>query len=174
MGGRRHDAVVGRETLQRVRGRRGQEHRCEVCGVEALRVGREAVPLEKGEIEVDVMPDEDRIAGEGSETRDRGFDGGRVAEVRIADPGQPRDRRPDVAAWIDERTEALARIGALGREPDAYGADLDDPIRLRIEPRRFQVDRDELLHQVADLGRPGSAGAARHYGYDVPRSFVRR
>src|SRR5439155_12561959 len=122
----------------------------------------------------DVVANEDAGAGEDRESRDRVLDRGRADQVLVTDPGEPGDRRPDVATRIDERREPLPRLGAVGGEANAHRADLDDPIRLRIESRRLQVDRDELLHGVADLGRPHSRWAARFYGYYVPRSLVRR
>jgi hypothetical protein len=155
MRGRGQDPVVRRKPLERIRRGRGHEHRRKLRGVQALRPGREAVPLEEGEIEADVVPDEGRLAREGREPTDRVRDGRRADEVLVLDAGEPRDRRADVAARIDERAEPLARLDAVRRQSNAYRADLDDPIRLRIEPRRLQVDRDELLQVVADLGRTG-------------------
>jgi len=155
MRGRGQDPVVRRKPLERIGRGRGHEHRRKLRGVQALRPGREAVPLEEGEIEADVVPDEGRLAREGREPTDRVRDGRRADEVLVLDAGEPRDRRADVAARIDERAEPLARLDAVRRQSNAYRADLDDPIRLRIEPRRLQVDRDELLQVVADLGRTG-------------------
>ena len=161
---RRHDPVIGREALKRVRRRGRQEHRREVRRIESGRARREAVLLEESEVEPDVVANEDAGAGEGRESRDRVLGRGRADEILVPDPGEPGDRRTDVAPRIDERREPLPRLCAVGGETNAHRADLDDPIRLRIESRRLQVDRDELLHEVADLGRPHPRWAARVYG----------
>ena len=153
MRGGRHDPLLSGEALQRVRRGHGQEHRCEVRGIEPLRAGSEAVVLEEGEIEADVVPDEHRIAGEGGEARDRVRHRWCSGEIIVMDPREPCDRRREVATGIDERAEPLPGLRAVRRETDPHGTDLDDAIRLRIEPRGLQVERDELLRSIADLGR---------------------
>jgi hypothetical protein len=82
-------------------------------------------------------------------------------EIAVTDPGQARDRGADADTGVDERAEALAeRGGSVLLETHAHRADLDDAVRLRVEPGGLDVERDEL-QGFADLA---AAKPRRTYG----------
>jgi hypothetical protein len=70
---------------------------------------------------------------------------GSTTENLIADPREARHRGPDLDAGSDERAEALAeRDGTVVLDTKTHRADLDDAVRLRVEPGGLDVERDEL------------------------------
>ena len=96
--------------------------------------------LEEALVESGVVGDERRLAREGQEAADDRAERGGAAQVTFADAGQTRDRRGEGDARIDE---GLERVGEL-QGPNADSAQLADPARLGREPRRLQVEHDEL------------------------------
>lgn len=82
---------------------------------------------------------------ERGDAADDRFERWRTDEVAITDAGKARDRAADIDVGIDERAVALAeRRGSVLLETDADRADLDDAVRLRVEPGGLDVERDEL------------------------------
>jgi hypothetical protein len=91
-----------------------------------------------------VADDRQSIDERGDAIDDR-FERGRADEIAVADSRETCDRGPDVDTRVDERAVSLAeRRGAVLLEAYAYRADLDDAVRLRVEPGGLDVERDEL------------------------------
>lgn len=100
------------------------------------------------------MPNETGVADERLEGGERCRAVGRAAEVIVADAGEARDRALEIAAWIDERGEALAgNKPAVGGPFESDSADLDDAVARRVEAGGLEVDRDELLQEARFLAR---------------------
>jgi len=156
-----HDRRVGRKSLQRIRGRRRQQDRCEIGRVEPRRIRGKAVPLEECEVEPHVVADDPGDlavpAGEGDERGNGLRRRGRPDEIAVVKTGKTGDRGRQRAARIGERDEALAdRDRAVGTEADADCADLDDPLRSGVVTGRLEVDRDQLaLHAPRSSRRAG-------------------
>src|SRR6266571_9452086 len=138
------DAGVGGERLQRV-GRCGwKQDRRELGRVEPLE-RTERGPLEEREVEADVVSGDRRSGDERRDPASDRLERRRAGEVAVAYAGQSSDRRADPEARIDERAEALPeRRRTVLLEMHAHGADLDDAVRLRVEPGGLDIERDEL------------------------------
>ena len=85
------------------------------------------------------MGDDGIVADELDEPRKHVADGRRRGNVRVRDAREVHDVRGDLTAWVDERTEVLSHLAV----DHADGPDLDDPVDLRINARRLEVNRDE-------------------------------
>lgn len=141
------DLGVRGQQLERVRRRAREDDRGELGRVEARHIRIEAGALEEGNVEADVVPDERRSVAEERAQAGHCLGGRRRAhEVVGADPGQPRHGGAERAAGVDERDEAVGQGDAAGAvDGEADGADLDDAVEVRVEARRLEIDRDELL-----------------------------
>jgi len=157
------DRRVGGKALQRVRSRRGQQDRREIGGVEPLGAQWHPGPLEKGDVEADVVSDENGrpIAKREACESDHGIlAAGRSGEVLVRYAGQPPDGRRQRPLGVGEREKTLTKLDRPIRpEPDADGTDLDDPLALGLVSGRLEVDCDELAFQrFADLAAEQAVG----------------
>ena len=96
--------------------------------------------LQEADVEAGVVRRERSVAGEREEAPYRDLRARGPSQIVLADPGERRDERRQSGAGIDERLE---RLGDLERS-DADGADLADAVAARREPRRLEVEDDEL------------------------------
>ena len=148
------DSRVGSERLQRVRRCRGPEDRRELRSVESFEWSQRCA-LKEREIESDVVARDRRSCDERRDAPDDRLECRRADEVAVTDPGEARDRRADVDAGVDERAVPLAQCGgAVLLETNAHRADLDDAVRLRVEPGGFDVERDELQRSAVLAAAP--------------------
>lgn len=93
------------------------------------------------------MADERRVVTEERDQAGQGFgERRRPREVLRTDPRETGDRRAERAARVDEADELLRDdVVAVRADREARGADLDDPVGVRIEAGRLEVDRDEVF-----------------------------
>ena len=91
------------------------------------------------------MADHDRLADEGLELRRNGAEARGIADMLVLDAvngaGHGRDRHPR----IDQLLEPLGLVDAAAAQPDR--ADLHQPRRAGIEPRRFRVQDHAVERQ---------------------------
>jgi hypothetical protein len=145
--GLRFDRLVRSKALQCIRRGTRQDDGGELGRVEARLTFTEAGALEEARVEADVVSDERRV---GAEERDQAGEG--VVERRCSrevlgtDTREAGDRRAERAARIDESDELVRDdVVAARAYREARSADLDDPVVVRIEAGRLEVDRDESL-----------------------------
>ena len=157
------DRRIGGKALERV-GRRGrQQDRREIGGVEPLRAQRDPGPLEKSDVEADVVSDENRRPIAKREAGESGYGvlaGGRPGELLVGYTGQSPDGRRQRPPGVGEREKAFTELDRPIRpQPDADRTDLDDPLTLGLVPGRLEVDRYELAsQQFADLAAERAVG----------------
>ena len=96
--------------------------------------------IEEREVEARVVRDDRRVAGELEQTADRELRPRCPAKGRGVDPGQRRDGGRQRRARVDERLERVLELELT----HALRADLADPRRSRREPRRLEIDDDEV------------------------------
>ena len=96
--------------------------------------------IEESHVEAGVVRGERRVAREGQEPPHRVLEPGSAAELRVVQAGQPRDRRREGDARLDERLE---RLGDL-ELPHAHGPDLAYAVAGSGEPGRLEVEHDDL------------------------------
>ena len=85
--------------------------------------------VEEADVEAGVVRGERRVAGEREEAPDRELRPRRAAQLGVAQARQPRDRRRQRDARVDERLERLGDLERL----DAHRADLAHPVARRAE-----------------------------------------
>ncbi len=125
--------------------------------------------VEEADVEARVVRGERCVAGEREEPPDGDLGSRRAAQLHIAETGQPRDGRRKRDAGLYERLE---RLGDLERR-DAHGADLADAVARGGQPRRLEIENDELRILDEDVlvgaacesdatAEPGEPGVAVH------------
>jgi hypothetical protein len=118
----------------------GEPHRVEHCGGASPPRQLLHLAIQEGDVEARVVRDERRVAREVQEAAEGELDARRAAEVLLPDARQGGDERRQGRARVDERLE---RVHELERaDPD--GPDLAHPAGLRGEPRRLEVEDDQL------------------------------
>jgi hypothetical protein len=91
------------------------------------------------------VADHGRAGDEAGDSADDRLERGSAEKILIADAGEARDRGPNADAGSDECAEALAQgDGAVVLDAKAHRSDLDDAVRLRVEPGGLDVERDEF------------------------------
>lgn len=157
------DRRIGGKALQCV-GRRGrQQDRREIGGVEPLGAERHPGPLEKSDVEADVVSDKNRRPIAKREAGESGYGvlaGGRPGELLVGYTGQSPDGRRQRPPGVGEREKAFTEQGRPIRpQLDADRTDLDDPLTLGLVPGRLEVDRYVLAsQQFADLAAERAVG----------------
>ncbi len=109
--------------------------------------------VEEGEIEPRVVRDERCVPGERDELPHRELGPRRPSQRARLDPRERGDGRWERDAGIDERLERVLEL----QRSYPLGADLADPRRAGRQPRRLEVDDDEVgvLEEDVGAGRRG-------------------
>ena len=128
--------------------------------------------LEEPLVEAGVVGGERCVTGERDEASDDARDGGCTAQLLVAKTGQTRYRWRESQTGVDERLERIDELECS----HARCSDLADPVACGREPRRLQVEDDELrLLQQRVLLRAGERdGRARTEDAAVSRGDVRK
>ena len=143
-----------------VRGQRAQravlelrfQKRGQVQGVEHRSRWAQALLRQESQIETYVLTNDGGLADELFNVQAQRIEVQRVRDVGVADAGHLLHAQWDRDIGIDERVERLrrsrgARLGSVS-QPEAHHPDLGDAVLARIQPRRFEVDRDKRVEQI--------------------------
>ena len=135
--GQRGEADAPHAALQQPARQRGRaERRLRQAPV----VHQQQLPLQEALVEARVVRDEEVVAREREETPDHRGSGRGVPQLLLAQAGQACDRIGERDSRIHERLEGLHRL----ERPHPDGPDLADAVVNGREPRRLQVEDDEL------------------------------
>src|SRR5690554_5850326 len=95
--------------------------------------------LQKGNIKLDVVGHERRIAEETAQAGQNLAQRWRMTHVLGRDACKLRDEWRDRTAGVDQRLKLIDYLIA----PELYRADFDNLVSVRVQPCRFQVNRDQ-------------------------------